>query len=100
MTLEDFQDSDYLDLLPTGLLVPHYLIHCYLYYEASESVISDTVFDRLARRLYDEWEDAKGHPHAHLIDPNALRSGGNYIKHVRRTKQAAAHLLGRTLFSR
>lgn len=74
----DWTDDDYVDLLPTGLLVPHYLIHCYLYYEAGASVISDSQFDGLARRLDLEWEDVK-HRHKRLIDRAALGSGGAYL---------------------
>lgn len=101
MTLEDFRDSDYVDLLPRGLLVPHYLIHAWLYYEAAESIITDRQFDELARRLYDEWGDVEHH-HVHLIDPNALLSGGSYLrgKYPLRVQQAAAQLIGRPLFGR
>ncbi len=74
----DWADEDYADLLPTGLLVPHYLIHCYLYYGVGESLISDRQFDLLARRLQSEWDEVK-HPHRRLIDRSALSSGGSYL---------------------
>lgn len=98
MTAQDMLDSDYVDLLPRDLLVPHYLIHCYLYYEQAESIISDHQFDMLARRLWEEWDEVE-HVHAHLIDPNALLSGGSYLKgrYPLRVKSSAARLLGRPL---
>lgn len=74
----DWADEEYADLLPAGLLVPHYLIHCYLYYEAGASLIPDQQFDLLARRLNLEWDEAK-HRHRRLIDRSALGSGGSYL---------------------
>ena len=71
-------DSDYADLLDTDLLVPHYLIACWAYYEAATPTIDDHQFDLLARRLDAEWEEAN-HPHRRLIDRSALRSGGSYL---------------------
>jgi len=74
----DWQDEDYADLLPVGLLVPHYLIHCYLYYELGVSLVPDQSFDLLAQRLHGEWDAAK-HRHQKLIDRSALSSGGSYL---------------------
>lgn len=98
MTADDMLDPDYVDLLPRGLLVPHYLIHCFLYYEENESLISDHQFDMLARRLWDEWDEVE-HVHAYLIDPDALKSGGSYLSgtYPLRVKSSAASLLGRPL---
>ena len=72
------QDEDYLEYLPPELLVPHYLIHCYLYYKLNSPIIEDHVFDALARELKSHWEVVE-HIHKHLIDPEALSSGGSYI---------------------
>lgn len=98
MNLSDCRDPDFVDLLPRDLLVPWYLITCFLYYEQAESVISDRQFDELARRLWEEWDEVT-HPHAYLIDPNALSSGGSYLrgKYPLRVRSAAASLLGRQL---
>jgi hypothetical protein len=74
----DLNDDDYADLLPAGLLVPHYLIHCYLYYVCGTSLISDRAFDFLAKRLQAEWDLAE-HPNRRLIDRAALSSGGHYL---------------------
>lgn len=74
----DWTDDDYADLLSAELLVPHYLIHCYLYYECGVSLISDHAFDMLAHRLQAEWGYAK-HRHRRLIDRSALASGGSYL---------------------
>ncbi len=86
------QDEDYLDLLTPELLVPHYLIHCYLYYEENAPLIPDRVFDALARLLDEEW-DVVRHRHKKLIDRSALSSGGHYIKYPTIVKQSARSLL-------
>ncbi len=85
------QDEDYLEYLSTDLLVPHYMIHCYLYYELGSAIISDHVFDALAKRLYNEWENARHH-HRELIDKEALLSGGNYLKYPLRVQKSAESL--------
>jgi hypothetical protein len=92
MTLAEMEDPFYVDGLEPDLLVPHYLVHCYLYYQVGRGLIRDDVFDALAARLADEWEDVE-HPHKDLIDPAGLSSGGHYIKHTERTRQAALWLL-------
>ena len=78
MTLDDFTDDDYVDLLTTEQLVSHYLIHCYLYYECAVSIIPDAAFDRLAQRLDADWTKVV-HRHKKLIDRKALKSGGSYL---------------------
>lgn len=91
---DDCKDEDYVDLLDSGLLVPHYLIHCYLYYEEGTSLISDKQFDELAQRLWQEW-DCVDHVHKDLIDPEALTSGGSYLsgKYPIRVKNSALSLV-------
>lgn len=93
-SLSTIRDEDFIELLPRGLLVPWYLLSCFLYYEVCRPVLSDYQFDMLARRLWDEWDEVE-HFHAHLIDPNALLSGGSYLagSYPLRTRQAAMQLL-------
>lgn len=86
------KSPSYVDIVESELLIPHYLIHCYLYYEMGVPAIEDYAFDQLSRRLLDEWDEVE-HVHKHLIDPEGLTSGGAYIKHPRRVAQAAQELL-------
>ena len=37
-------------------LLKEYLIHCYLYYKKDSSIISDTDFDKLCRRLFQAFD--------------------------------------------
>lgn len=79
---------------PPDILVPHYLMHCYLYYETGTSVISDHDFDLLAKELVAHWDEAKGHRHADIIDFNSLVacSSGYYIKYPLMVQGAAISL--------
>lgn len=56
------------------LLVPHFLIHSYLYYVLDAPVVSDSTFDLIVSRLAAEWDDIE-HPHKSLIDRSLLKSG-------------------------
>ena len=80
--------------LDRNLLVPHYLIHCFIYYELGDSLITDNDFDELAKRLDNEWDSVK-HFHKHLIDRDALQSGGSYLRsrYNNRIVYAALHML-------
>lgn len=60
-----------------NMMVPHYLIHSFLYYEQDRTLISDDLFDRICRRLRVEL-DALTHPHKHLVDPECLRAGTGF----------------------
>ena len=54
--------------------VAWYLINSYLYYICDLSVITDTEYDKLCKRLYDEF-DSITHPHKFLVDKDALNCG-------------------------
>ena len=70
----------YADNLKREQLVPHFLMHSYLYYIRLQSIITDAEYDKLCKRLSDEWEGVTHH-HKHLIDREALRAGtGFYLK--------------------
>ena len=58
-------------------LVPIYLMSSYLYYELDDSVLSDTQFDYLCKKLYDNWDKVE-HMHKPLIDKANLKAGSGY----------------------
>lgn len=90
----DFQDEEYVDLLQSNLLVPHYLMHCFLYYEVCRPIIDDHQFDMIAQRLHAEWAKVK-HVHKKILNRAALKSGGSWLKkkYPLRVKQAALSLI-------
>ena len=75
-----------------GLLIPRYLVNSFVYYQLGESVIPDSDYDLLARRIYNEWDDLT-HIHKHLLDREGLRSGGSQIVYNKRIEHAAYQLL-------
>lgn len=57
-----------------NLLVPHFLIHSWLYYKADSPIIQDATFDHLVAQLDAKWESLE-HPHKALIDRSLLKTG-------------------------
>lgn len=75
-----------------NLLVPHYLIHSWLYYEADSPIVSDALFDELCKALDREW-DRITHPHRDVIDRSCLNAGtGFYLQYPARVPGAATAL--------
>jgi hypothetical protein len=78
-------------------MVPHYLIHSFLYYEMDHAIISDKLYDTICLDLDREW-DAIVHPHKHLIDRGALTAGtGYYLEYPARVQGSATLMLHETI---
>lgn len=58
-------------------LVPLYLMSCYLYYKRDVSIISDSKFDRLCQKLYENFDKLQ-HPHKWLLSKESLKAGTGY----------------------
>ena len=63
--------------LDKNLLVPYYLMNSYLYYKEDKSVLLDSEFDLLCKRLDAEW-DSIDHYHKDLIDRDDLSAGTGF----------------------
>ncbi len=65
-----------------GLLLQHYLVHCYCYYVLNRTLLTDGEFDDLAHQLRDRWDEIGEHQHKHLVSIDSLResTSGYYIK--------------------
>lgn len=74
-----------------NLLVPHFLVHSYLYYVLDRPLISDLAFDAIVSALSENWEVVQ-HPHKHLIDRTLLKTGF-YLEYPSRVPGAAARML-------
>lgn len=55
-----------------------YLCSSFLYYCRMESVISDTEYDMLAKRLLESYDEWQTHMHAHLVTKEDLEAGTLY----------------------
>ena len=78
-----------IDNMVANMLVPYYLMSCYLYYEKNVQVLSDQEFDTVCKRLLDEWDSVQ-HFHKHLITKQDLVAGTGYaLKYNNRIKNGA-----------
>jgi hypothetical protein len=59
------------------MLIKNYLIHCYLYYEKNESIISDTDFDKMCSRLLANWNNYQS-AYKKYISKNDLAAGTGF----------------------
>ena len=57
-----------------NMLVPWYLMAAYAYYEEDSPLISDSLFDKLARKLLKCWDDVE-HRHKELLSKDMLEAG-------------------------
>lgn len=60
-----------------NMLIPHYLMHSYLYYVMDDPVVSDAMFDTICKSLLAEL-DGLTHVHKHLVDRDLLVAGSGF----------------------
>ena len=78
-----------------NMLVPFYLMHCFLYYVEDAPVISDALFDEMSKELMAKWDSIE-HWHKDLISLDDLRAGTGYaLRYPERVKGAARDLARR-----
>ena len=83
-----------IETLHINRLVPFYLMSSYLYYKEDRQILTDEDFDRLAKRLLDNWDSVE-HMHKHLISKEDLQAGTGYaIKYTQRIINAAKNWIG------
>lgn len=77
-------------------MVSWFLMASYVYYVHHHSMLSDELYDRLAKDLLARWGEID-HRHKHLITPDDLRAGTLYTlkeqDYPRITRGAAQHLI-------
>jgi len=56
------------------MTVPWYLMASYAYYQLSEAIISDGLYDHLAKLMLSRWDEIE-HRHKHLITRDDLSAG-------------------------
>ena len=54
--------------------IPWWLMASYLYYQHDISLLSDGLYDEMAKAMLNAWDELK-HPHKRLIDRAALETG-------------------------
>lgn len=57
-----------------NMYVPWYLMAAYAYYVEDDPILSDAVFDEMARTMLERWKTIE-HQHKHCITVDDLRAG-------------------------
>lgn len=57
-----------------NMTVPFYLMASYAYYEQDDPIISDHLFDKLAKKLLNNWDEID-HYHKYLLSKDVLEAG-------------------------
>ena len=70
-----------------NMSVPWYLMAAYAYYEEDDPILSDNMFDRLAKKMLKNW-DAIEHFHKHVISKDDLEAGSFLGEYPSRVKGA------------
>lgn len=76
MAFKKFTIDDYKNNI--NLLINHYLIFSYLYYEKGFSFVSNDLYDEMCKLLLKNIKKVKGHIRENLIDPEALKAGTGF----------------------
>ena len=81
-----------------NVLIAWVLMASYAYYIKDSPILSDEVFDKMCKHLYDRWDDYS-HVHKSLIERESLKAGSLYYlkegDYTMMTKQAATELIER-----
>jgi hypothetical protein len=83
---EQTLDNECLDVIDTNpnMMVPWYLMASYAYYEEDAPILSDSMFDKLAKKLIDNWDTIE-HQHKERLNLDMLYAGtyiGEYPSRV------------------
>lgn len=91
--LVETTDAEVLEMVRSNpnLLVPHFIIHSYLYYVVGTPVINDSTFDAIVLGLEQNW-DRITHRHKDRIDRSMLKTG-YYLQYPEIAKGAALELM-------
>jgi len=86
-------DKECLDIIDNNInmMVPWYLMAAYAYYEQDDPILSDAMFDRLGKRLLENWDKIE-HMHKDLITEDMLKAGTYIGEFPSRIEGAVDHL--------
>lgn len=82
-------DKELTDMIDknSNMMVPWYLLASYAYYEEDDPILTDAMFDRLAKKMIGKW-DTIDHYHKEYITLDMLEAGTYTGKYPRRVKDA------------
>lgn len=90
---ESLLDKECLDIIDNNpnMMVPWYLMAAYAYYVEDEPILSDSIFDRLSKKMLKEWENIE-HMHKEFISEGDLKAGTFLGEYPTRIQGAVKHL--------
>ena len=68
-----------------NMYVPWYMMAAYAYYVEDDPILSDTMFDKMAKRMLELWDEIE-HPHKKYLSEDMLKAGtfiGEYPSRVK-----------------
>jgi len=82
-----------------NMVVPWYLMAAYAYYVEDNPIIEDSTFDRMAKKILQEWDNIT-HRHKEYLDHSMLEAGtylGEYPPQIEGALQSVRHTYRRSL---
>ena len=67
------------------MMVPWYLMAAYAYYVEDDPILTDSTFDKMAKRILHLWDEIE-HFHKHLLNKDMLEAGtyiGEYPSRIK-----------------
>lgn len=80
-----------------NMMIPWYIMAAYAYYIDDEPIISDQLFDKLARRIYDKWDELE-HIHKDYLNQDMVLAGtylGDYPTRVKGAVEQVREIHGK-----
>ena len=68
-----------------NMYVPWYMMAAYAYYVEDDPILSDTMFDKMAKRMLELWDQIE-HPHKKYLSEDMLKAGtfiGEYPSRIK-----------------
>lgn len=72
-----------------NMYVPWYMMAAYAYYVEDDPILEDNVFDMLAKRMLEHWDEIE-HPHKKYLSKDMLKAGTFIGEYPSRVKGALA----------
>ena len=99
--LDEYSDLDKccMDIIDDNqnMMIPWYIMAAYAYYVEDNPIISDQLFDKLAQRIYNKWEELD-HIHKDFLDQDMVRSDtylGDYPSRVKGAVEQVREIHGK-----
>jgi len=76
-----------------NMYVPWYLMAAYAYYVEDNPILEDSTFDKMAKRILDQWDEIE-HPHKKCLSKDMLEAGtflGEYPTRVKGALDSVRH---------